>query len=75
MIVGYHNGAPVHLGDLGVVFDDVQNNKAQSSYWNGKALDRSIVLAVTRQPGTNTVDVTNAVKLQLADIEKELPRR
>jgi len=32
------------------------------------------VLAVTRQPGTNTVDVTNAVKAQLEDIEKELPQ-
>src|SRR6185312_9294476 len=28
MVVSYRNGAPVRLGDLGKVFDDVQNNKA-----------------------------------------------
>jgi len=74
MVVGYKNGAPIHLGDLGNVSDDVQNNKAASWYWDGKSLDRTIALAVTRQPGTNTVAVTNAVKAELAEIEKELPK-
>jgi HAE1 family hydrophobic/amphiphilic exporter-1 len=74
MVVGYHNGAPIHLGDLGNVIDDVQNNKGAAWYWAGNDLDLSVVLAVTRQPGTNTVDVTNAVKAELANIEKELPK-
>ncbi len=73
MVVAYHNGAPVHLGDLGNVLDDVQNNKGAAWFFNGHSLDLSVVLAVTRQPGTNTVDVTNAVKAELADIETELP--
>ncbi len=73
MIVGYKDGAPIHLGDLGNVLDDVQNNKAASWYWDGHSMDRSIVLAVTRQPGTNTIAVINAVKAQLAEIEKDLP--
>ncbi len=69
LIVAYRNGAPVHLGDVGAVFDDVQNNKVASWYNN----DRSIVLAVQRQPGTNTVAVATAVKAALAEIERELP--
>jgi HAE1 family hydrophobic/amphiphilic exporter-1 len=73
MIVGYHNGAPIHLGDLGNVLDDVQNNKGAAWFWDGRNLDLSVILAVTRQPGTNTVEVTNAVKAELAEIEKELP--
>lgn len=69
LVVTYRHGAPVHLGELGQVLDDVQNNKA-ASWYNG---DRSIVLAVQRQPGTNTVAVATAVKAALADIAHELP--
>jgi len=69
LVVAYRNGAPVHLDELGNVLDDVQNNKAAS--WYGS--DRAIVLAVQRQPGTNTVAVAQAVKRTLADVEQELP--
>src|SRR5207237_7914823 len=58
MVVAYRNGAPVHLGELGQVLDDVQNNRA-ASWFNGT---RSITLAVQRQPGSNTVAVATAVK-------------
>jgi hydrophobic/amphiphilic exporter-1 (mainly G- bacteria), HAE1 family len=74
MVVGYKDGAPIHLGDLGTVLDDVQNNKGAAWFFNGKTLDLSVILAVTRQPGTNTVAVTNAVKAELTEIEKELPK-
>jgi len=69
LIVAYRNGSAVHLGDLGTVLDDVQDNKA-ASWYNG---ERAILLAVQRQPGTNTVAVASAVKRALAEIEKELP--
>jgi len=69
LVVAYRNGAPVHLGELGNVLDDVQDNKA-ASWYNG---DRAILLAVQRQPGTNTVAVATAVKQTLAEIERELP--
>jgi HAE1 family hydrophobic/amphiphilic exporter-1 len=76
LVVGYKNGAPIHLGELGNVLDDVQNNKAAAAFWAGNksSLDRAIVLAITRQPNTNTVLVTNAVKAEMADIERELPQ-
>jgi HAE1 family hydrophobic/amphiphilic exporter-1 len=69
MIVVNHNGAPVHLGDLGRVYDGVQNTR-NISWYNG---DPAIVLAVMRQPGTNTVDVATAVKAALEDIKPSLP--
>jgi len=69
LIVAYRHGAPVHLGDLGSVLDDVQDNKA-ASWYNG---ERAILLAVQRQPGTNTVAVATAVKQALGQIERELP--
>ena len=69
MVVANRNGAPVHLGDLGKVYDDVQNNK-NASWYNG---DRAIVLAVMRQPGTNTVAVADRVKAALQEIRPSLP--
>ncbi|MDB4908502.1 MAG: multidrug resistance protein [Gemmatimonadetes bacterium] len=69
MVVANYNGAPIHLGDLGTVYDDVQNNK-NASWYNG---NRAIVLAVMRQPGTNTVAVATAVKAALAELAPTLP--
>ena len=69
VIVAYRNGAPVHLSELGRITDDVQNNKT-ASWYDGA---RSIVLAIQRQPGTNTVDVANRVKAALAKLQGEIP--
>jgi HAE1 family hydrophobic/amphiphilic exporter-1 len=69
MVVAYRNGAPVRLGDLGNVLDAVQNNKV-ASWYNGA---RAIVLAIQRQPGTNTVAVATAVKDLVAKMRSQLP--
>src|SRR4029079_6665443 len=61
LIVAYKNGAPVRFGDLGQAVDGVENDRV-ASWFNG---DRAIVLAVQRQPGTNTVEVVDAVKALL----------
>jgi hydrophobic/amphiphilic exporter-1 (mainly G- bacteria), HAE1 family len=74
LIVEYKNGAPVRLGDIGNVLDDVQNNKSAAWYWSGKDMERTIFLAVTRQPGTNTVEVVNAVKKMMDEIVPQLPK-
>jgi HAE1 family hydrophobic/amphiphilic exporter-1 len=69
MIVAYHNGAPVHLSELGQVTDNVQNTKT-ASWYNGS---RAIVLAIQRQPGTNTVDVAQRVRAALARLQANIP--
>ena len=69
LVVAYRNGAPVHLEELGNVLDDVENNRA-ASWYNG---DRSIVLAVQRQPGTNTVAVAKSVKDLIASLRDQIP--
>jgi HAE1 family hydrophobic/amphiphilic exporter-1 len=70
LIVAWKNGAPVRLGDLGNVLDDVQNNKGGAWFGN----DRTVFLMVNRQPGTNTVEIAKSVKAVLAEIEKGLPK-
>src|SRR5262249_37686160 len=57
LVIKNQDGAPVRLGDLGHVLDGVQDTRT-ASWFNGR---RSIVLAVQRQPGTNTVAVADAV--------------
>ncbi len=69
MVVAYRNGAPVHLDEIGNVLDDVENNKV-ASWYNG---DRAVVLAIQRQPGTNTVAVANGVKDLLASLRAQIP--
>ena len=69
LIIAYHNGAAVRLGDVANVMDDIQNNKSVS--WSDQ--ERSINLMVMRQPGTNTVEVANRVRTELTELEKEVP--
>ena len=71
MTVAYRNGAAVHLGALGRVLDDIQNNKS-ASWFNGT---RAIVLAIQRQPNTNTVAVAKAVNATLDSLRATDPGR
>ncbi|UBF30036.1 efflux RND transporter permease subunit (plasmid) [Kovacikia minuta CCNUW1] len=69
LVVAYRNGAPIHLADLGQVLDSVENDKV-ASWYNGK---RAIVLAIQKQPGTNTVETVNKIKAVLPKFQKQLP--
>jgi HAE1 family hydrophobic/amphiphilic exporter-1 len=69
LIVAYRNGSPVRLQDLGRVVDSVENDKVAS--WYKEA--RSIVLAIQRQPGTNTVEVVDAIKALLPTFRAQMP--
>jgi len=69
LIVTYRNGAPVRLGEIGRVIDGVQNDKI-AAWYNG---DRGIMLAVQRQPGTNTIEIVDAIRKILPSFEAQLP--
>ncbi|MBI3607768.1 MAG: efflux RND transporter permease subunit [Nitrospirae bacterium] len=69
LIVAYRNGSPVRLEELGRVVDSVQNNKVASWYTD----TRAIVLAIQRQPGTNTVEVVDAIKELLPTFRTQMP--
>ncbi len=69
IIVAYRNGAPVRLNQLGRVFDSVQNDKV-AAWYNGT---RGVVLAVQRQPGTNTIEIVDAIRKILPTFEAQLP--
>jgi HAE1 family hydrophobic/amphiphilic exporter-1 len=70
LVVTTRNGAPVRLGDLGNVIDDVEASR-NATWFNG---NRGIVLAIQRQPGTNTVAVADAVHALIDRLRPQLPR-
>jgi len=69
LIVAQPNGRIVRLGDVARVTDSVDNLN-QGSWLNGKP---AIVLGVQRQPGANTVQVVDAIRAILPQIEASLP--
>ncbi len=69
MIISYRNGNPVRLGDVASVTDSVTMDK--SAFWvNGNL---AMIVAVQKQPGTNTVEVVEGVKRLLPNLQKNMP--
>ena len=69
IVVAYRDGQPIRLQELGRVIDGVQNDK--SAAWFGN--QRGMILAVQRQPGTNTVAVATAVRNLIPTFREQLP--
>ncbi|HYW47876.1 MAG TPA: efflux RND transporter permease subunit [Bryobacteraceae bacterium] len=69
VIVAYRNGTPVRLEELANVIDSVDNNKQAAWYNNSSA----VILAIQRQPGTNTVEVVDSVLNLLPEFRHEMP--
>jgi HAE1 family hydrophobic/amphiphilic exporter-1 len=69
VVVAWRNGAPVHVGDLGAARDSVQNDQS-ASWYNG---ERAVVLAISRQPGANTVETVKRIKALLPGFIATLP--
>ncbi len=69
LIIAYKDGMPVRLSDVGRAVDTVENEKIRS-WFNG---ERALILAVYRQPGSNTVEVVSKLKGMLPDIQRSMP--
>src|SRR3954452_7378544 len=69
IIVTYRNGSPVRLQELGRVIHSVQKDKVAAWYKD----KRGIVLAIYRQPGTNTIQVVDQVRTLLPTFRAEVP--
>ncbi|EGB16293.1 acriflavin resistance protein [Pseudodesulfovibrio mercurii] len=69
LVVAWRKGAPVRLSDVADVFDSVEQTRRRNWY-NGQP---GMVLAIQRQPGTNTVEVVKAVRALLPSFQSQLP--
>jgi HAE1 family hydrophobic/amphiphilic exporter-1 len=68
-IIAYRSGYPVRLDEVAHVYDGVENDRTAS--WQNN--DRCIYLAVQKQPGTNVVQIVDAIKALLPGIQAQLP--
>ena len=73
LVVAYRNGSPVRLQELGTVIDGVEDDKTASWFYTKQSEQRAIILAIQRQPGTNTIEVTDNIKRLLPVFHTELP--
>jgi hydrophobic/amphiphilic exporter-1 (mainly G- bacteria), HAE1 family len=73
LVVAYRNGIPVRLQELGELVDSVEDDKTASWFYTKDDDQRAIVLAIQRQPGTNTMAVTDNIKNLLPVFSAELP--
>ena len=69
VIVAWRNGTPIRLDQLANVIDSVENDKLIAWFNN----QRGVILAINRQPGTNTVEVADNIRQLLPEFKKEIP--
>ena len=69
VIITYRKGAAVRIQDIGRAVDSVENDKVAA--WYNKT--RAIVLAIQKQPGSNTIRVIDDVKALLPKFRTQLP--
>jgi multidrug efflux pump len=69
IVVAYRNGAPVRLGDLGEVFDSVEDVRAAGLANNEPA----VIVLVFRQPGANVIKTSDGVKALIPQLEASVP--
>jgi HAE1 family hydrophobic/amphiphilic exporter-1 len=69
-IIAYQNGAPVRIQDVGRAIDSVENNLVASSL-NGHP---AIVLAIQRQPGSNTIQIVDSINKVIPKFLVNLPK-
>ena len=73
MVVAYRNGAPVRLQDVANVIDSVEDDKNTTWLVYKDAQRKSINLMIMRQPGSNTIEVTDAIKKLIPTFQAQLP--
>ena len=73
IVVSYRRGSPVRLQELGRVVDGVEDERTASSFCDDSGCRRAIVLGIQRQPGTNTIAVTDGIKKLMPQFKQDLP--
>lgn len=69
LVVGYHKGAAVRLSSIARVEDGMEEKRSIARF-NGR---NAVGIGIQKQSGTNTVEVVDRVKKELASIRGSLP--
>jgi multidrug efflux pump len=69
LLIAYHNGASVRIGDVGEVVDSVEDLR-NAGFANGKP---SVLVIIFRQPGANIIDTVDRIRAVMPQIHGAIP--
>jgi len=69
VIIAYHNGAPVRIGDIAHVTDDVEDVRTVGLSDSKPA----VLLIIYRQPGANIIETVDRVRAEMGELKAEIP--
>ena len=70
IVIGYHNGAAVHLSEVADVANGAQNIRT-AGYTDGVP---SITVQIFRQPGANIIETVDRIKAELPSVVASIPQ-
>jgi HAE1 family hydrophobic/amphiphilic exporter-1 len=73
MVVAFRNGRSLQLDQVATVLDSVQVTTQRAWFITKDVQRRSITLEVLKQPGTNVIEVADAVVAVLPNLQAQLP--
>ena len=73
IVISSRKGAPVRLDQVATVLDSVEDNKQSAWVFTKAGAQRALYLMIMRQPGSNTIEVSDAVHRLLPSLEAVLP--
>ena len=66
IVVAWRDGTPIRLGEVANVVDSVENDMNAAWMYTGGKMQRAIQMQVMKQPGSNTIEVSDAVKASVS---------
>ena len=73
VVVAWRNGSPVRLGEVANVVDSVENELNAAWMYSQGRVERAINMQIMKQPGANTIEVSDNVKALFPAIQAQLP--
>src|SRR5205823_1117470 len=73
VILGFHKGAPIRLQQVARVVDSVEDTHSASWFFDPDRMRRAVLIAVQKQPGSNTLSVIDSIKALLPKVGSQLP--
>jgi HAE1 family hydrophobic/amphiphilic exporter-1 len=73
IVIAWRNGTPIRLNEVAKVVDSVENDMNAAWMYTGGKMERAIQMQVMKQPGANTIEVSDAVKALFPSFQAQLP--
>jgi HAE1 family hydrophobic/amphiphilic exporter-1 len=79
LVIGYHNGAAIHIKDVGDAIADVENNQVGAWVYAGKNADanvrggKAVLVVIYKQPGSNVIQTVDRIRAALPGLQANIP--